>query len=69
MRYGSLDPYGPKTYGPYISLLQEGTMRYGSFDPYGPKTYGVASHYYITAQCVIASHAGTSSPKNACVGG
>ena len=32
MRYGSFDPYGPKTYGACISLLHQGTMRYGSFD-------------------------------------
>ena len=36
MRYGSFDPYGPKTYGACISLLHQGTMRYGSFDPYDP---------------------------------
>ena len=36
IRYGSFDPYGPKTYGACISLLHQGTMRYGSFDPYSP---------------------------------
>ena len=36
MRYGSFDPYGPKTYGACISLLHQGTMRYGSFNPYDP---------------------------------
>ena len=36
MRYGSFDPYGPKTYEARISLLRQGTMRYGSFDPYSP---------------------------------